>query len=175
MKFTATMNKADIEAAIVSINKRGAKLDQDIHLTALSCAAHHLAHRDYTLLNRLWLAMPKGSRRTALTEWYIQFAGVEVNMDKANSAEKPFIVDAAKKPVDLAGGAAKPWFECKKEKAPDEEFNFEGLLAQLLKRAEAAGAAGKVVKGTELLKAVQEATYGADVVATADADAAEQE
>lgn len=163
MKFTATMNKTDIELAIKSIAGRGAKLDNDIQLTALSCIAHYADHRDNTLINRLWLAMPKGSRRSALTEWLVQFGGVDVNMNKETAKEQPFVTPAkdARRPVDIAGGTAKPWYECKKEKEPSEEFDFNAMLATLLKKAEAASASGKVIVGADALAAVRKAVAGA--------------
>lgn len=160
-KITNAMNKAAIETAIQSIARRGKQLDTDIQNTGLSIMAHFEQHHDVTLFNKLYLAMPKGSRRAALAEWFVKFGGVDVNMDKATAKDAPFVNPAkdARRPVNVAGATETPWFDMKKEPDLTEEFNFESMLAALLKRAEAAKAAGKVIIGADQLAAVTKVAH----------------
>lgn len=155
-KITNTMTKVEIETAIVSIQRRGKQLDNDIQNCGLSIMAHFDKHHDITLVNKLFAAMPKGSRRAALAEWFVKFGGVDVNMDKATAKDSPFVNPPkdARRPVNVAGATELPWYDCKKEPELTDEFNFEGMLAQLLKKAEAARAAGKTVIGAEQLAAI---------------------
>lgn len=77
MSNSIIMSKAsEIEKAIVSIRRRGQKLDIDIQSCALSCLHHIEAHKDITLLCKLYDAMPKSSRRNALIEWAVAFGRV---------------------------------------------------------------------------------------------------
>lgn len=153
MKITTTMNLTEITAAIASIARRGKALDADIQSCALSIAAHHQAHGDWTKANELFLAMPRGSRRNALVEWFVEFGGLAVNMDKATAKEQPFTrtkETAAK--INVAAGAEKPWYDCKPEKDPIVEFDIAAAIAQLVARAEKAAAGGATVKGADMLE-----------------------
>lgn len=121
-------------AAIESIGRRGAKLDADIQLAALSSINRIELHGDVGYLNRLYLAMPKGSRSSALVEWALAFGKVAANTDPATKKEQPFLF-AKDKTTNLAGADAKPWFTFKPEKAPDEVFDLQAAIATLLRKA----------------------------------------
>lgn len=142
-----------IEAAIVSIQRRGAKLDSDIQDAGMSVLSHIDKHNDVTLLCRLFNSMPKGSRRNALAEWAVKYGKVSVNMDKSSNKELPFLYAKGSK-TNLEGADAEKWYQCKPEKDVDEEFDFEGKLNALIKMAQAKQAAGKPVKGAERLAAL---------------------
>ena len=45
------------------------------------------------------------------------------------------------------GAADKPWFNCRPERDPATEFDLDAALAALVKRAQAAKAAGMTIKG----------------------------
>lgn len=127
-----------IKAAIKSIRERGAKLDNDIQLTALDTLQHAGAHGDVTLVNELYLAMPAGSRRSALAEWLITFGKVKANEGK-NKAEQPFKF-APDKTEDFETGRATMWHTMgSPEKNPEEVFDLQKALAALLKKASKAG------------------------------------
>ena len=86
---------------IVSIAKRGAKLDADIHSTAVQTLLHAEAHGDVTLATKLVGAMPKSGRVKGLIVWYhenspLRFVEKEAQfkLDKGDKA-KPFDIDAA--------------------------------------------------------------------------------
>lgn len=51
-----------IDQCIATIKTNGAALDKLIHETAVSVAVHFTDYKDTGLVNRLYLAMPKGAR-----------------------------------------------------------------------------------------------------------------
>lgn len=117
-----------IDKAILSIQTRGKKLDQDIHIAACSCINHIELHGDVTLLNRLVAAMPKGSRVNALREFSEAFGKVVFNTES-----KEF--DYSKKKVTLLEEAmATSWTEFKPEQAY-QAMDFDAELAKVLKKA----------------------------------------
>lgn len=139
-----TDSKAFI-AACASIAKRGKLLDNDIQTAALSAINHAELHGDIGFVNRLYLSMPAGSRKAALTEWLVHHGKVQANAGE-NKKEMPFLFDK-QRTTDMAGGLANPWFTFKLDKAPDEVFDIVGAMHQLLKRAQ-----GKNVDALALAK-----------------------
>lgn len=135
-----------IGKAIESIANRGRKLDADIQHCALSVIAHVEAHGDVTLVNRLYNAMPAGTRKAALVAWLLTFGKVLANDDKASKKELPFVYNKQGK-TDMDGAIANPWFNFKKDKAPDEVMNLNDSIKALLKRAESAMKRGVKVEG----------------------------
>ncbi|APL99463.1 hypothetical protein FDH29_gp05 [Aquamicrobium phage P14] len=152
-KFSATMDKVQIEKAILSIRTRGAKLDNDIQVTGLSILRHVDAHGDITLANRLYLAMPKGSRRNSLALWMVAYGKLKINQDKATSKDMPMVFDKSST-TDMVEAAKVKWFEVKPERELDQEFDVKAALASLLARAKRDGV--KVKAGqADLLLAVE--------------------
>lgn len=149
------MDVAACNAAIASIAKRGAKLDADIQTVGLNILNHVAAHREVSLVIKLYNAMPKGSRRNALADWFQRFGQVTVNTDKASSKERPFLF-AKDKTTDVQGAMAMAWYECKPEKELADEFNFAAQLAALLKRADSAKEHGLKIVGDDILAKVRE-------------------
>ena len=122
------MNKNEILGRIKTIQTRGVGLDKLIQETALGVIKHVEEHGEVSLANKLFKAMPKGSRALALVHWFVAFGKVQVNKDKKTSAEFPLLINK-NATTDLAGGAAKPWFECKKAKGTlAEQWNFDSAL-----------------------------------------------
>lgn len=140
---------AAIDKAILSIGNRGKKLDADIQICGLSVLAHVEQHGDITLFTKLYMAMPAGSRRNAIVDWAVQFGKIDVNLN-ADKKERPFLFARGKR-TDLEAAMAKPWYECKPEKALDEEFDFVAKLQSLLAQASKARESGKPIKGAEQL------------------------
>jgi len=125
---------AEIDKAIKSITKSGAKLDALIQDTAVNVAEHYAQHKDTGLVNRLFLAMPKGSRRNALADWLLKFVAVGVNTG-ATKKEQPFIHDR-EKTTDALGGAKTMWYDLKPEKAVDEVFDVKTAFMRMLRHIE---------------------------------------
>ena len=146
-----------INKAIDSIARRGKTLDADIQQAALSCMQHAAKHGDSTLLDRLWLSMPRGSRRASLTEYLLHFGPVQANKDKTSKKERPFLYDRDKaKAFNLEAAAVEPWYEWNRPASEDgvQEFDFDKALAALVKRASNAQAKGQTIVGLENLKQV---------------------
>lgn len=137
--FPLLTGAAEINAACDQIKQQGKALDEYIQFTAVSVLNHVELHGDVTVVNRLYLSMPKGSRRAALTEFLLANGKIAANSDKSSKADMPFLYDK-KRQTNLDAAQAKPWYEWKPERAPDEVFDLQAALAALLKRAAKAGA-----------------------------------
>lgn len=139
-----------LETAIESIANRGKKLDADIQLAGLSCLNHLEQHGDITMVNRLYLALPQGARKAAMSAWLLNFGKLAANGDATTKKEKPFIFDKTKA-TDLDGAEETPWFTFKPDAAPDQIFDVVKALHALLAKAAKANA----VTGPELLTSVR--------------------
>ena len=130
-----------INAAIAGIKLAGAKLDAKIQDTAVDVLEHFMEHRDTGLVNRLYLAMPKGSRSTALADWLLKFVAVKVNTAKETKAEQPFVfekdkVDAMMAEGNLSLATSTQWFDLKKDKPLDEVFDVKTAFRAMLRKIE---------------------------------------
>lgn len=125
---------AEINKAIDSITKSGAKLDALIQTTAVSVLEHFAQHKDTGLVNRLYTAMPKGSRSTALASWLLAYCAVVPNTLPATKKEQPFVY-AKDKTTDAVAGAQDMWYDHKPEKAVDETFDLQKAIRGILAKA----------------------------------------
>lgn len=128
------LTKAQIIGQIKTISTRGHNLDKLIQATAVGILHHMAEHREASLVCKLYNAMPNGSRKLALAHWFHAFGSVIVNKGK-DSKEIPFKfnVDGT---LRIEEGAAKAWYDCKKERELKEEafdldaalYNFQAML-----------------------------------------------
>jgi len=130
MKTTEILNKE-----IAAIKSAGTKLDAMIQGTAVGVAEHYAQHSDTGLVNRLFNAMPKGSRRSALADWLLKFVSVSVNTDAASKKDSPFSHNK-KGATDAEAGALVMWYDLKAEKPIDEIFDVMTALRGMLKKME---------------------------------------
>lgn len=149
-KTITVLDKAGIEATIKRITTNGKKLDSDIQAAGVGCLDHLNKHGDVTLFNRLYQALPKGARKSAMTAWALAFGQVAANTGD-NKKEAPFVYDKTKT-TQLAEAMANPWFDFSPDKLPDEVFDVRAALASLLKRA----AKSPDVNDSELYAKLQE-------------------
>lgn len=150
------MNVATIEKAIVTVAKTGKALDDLIQMTGLSILNHIQQHGEASLLVKLYTALPRGARKKALLDWSCKYGAVTLNVDDKGKVDKLIpLVFKKGRPTDLVGATAEPWFECAPEKIEDVDFDFAGLLAMLLAKADKAEAKGLPIKGLERLAAVR--------------------
>lgn len=139
---------AAITKAIASIQVRGKKLDADIQHAGLSILSHATEHGDTTLADKLLGAMPKGSRKLALTEWMLAFGQVrllkkEVAEEKARiDAGAIFALDRAKV-LKLDAAKELPWYDCKPEKDVFDAFDVQAALEALMSKIKQAQKTGK--------------------------------
>lgn len=144
------LTKAELPKAIESITKRGRLLDTDIHIAACSAIAIKGEQGDTMFINRLYLALPKGTRAAALTAWLLEFGGVVANDGTQGKpkAEQPFVHTKDKK-ADLEAGIKSPWYDFKPDPAPDQVFDVMAAVMAIIKKAK-----GKELVHGELLSAL---------------------
>lgn len=162
--FSNTMSLAQMNKGIDNIAKRAAKLDTDVQHVGVSAIAHVIKCGDIGPINRLYKALGKGARHSALAAWLMAFAPVKPN-DGPDRKEQPWSF-AKGKEGNLERAIAEPWFEFKPEPEPLEMFNLTAALSAMLKRA----ATAAKVDNPELLKALKAAvaSSGATVGKAAD-------
>lgn len=153
IKFTANMSVKDIDAGIKSLANRGKKFDADVQNIALSIIAHTEAHSDYTKAEALYAALPAGSRRASLVQWFLAFGKIraldpKVVEDKAKmDAGAIFAFDRDKR-TDMEGAHKTMWHSMGKPEArPSEVFDVQKAAMSLLARMRKAQAAGVPIKG----------------------------
>lgn len=142
---------AALNKEIAAIKVAGAKLDARIQTAAVAVLEHFAQHHDNGLVNRLYHAMPAGSRKAALTSWLLTHCAVSANTAKATKKEQPFVYDRSKK-TDPEAGEADPWYSHKLDKEPAEVFDLQKAVRALLAKA---GKAATVKGGdADTLKAI---------------------
>lgn len=127
-----TMNELD--KAIIKIRTNGAALDALIQATGVEVLEHYAEHKACELVNRLFLALSAGSRKTAMASWLLAYGAVKVNTDAVTKKERPFVKDDTKETRPEAA-AEDMWYNHKPEKGIDEVFDLQKAVMALLKRA----------------------------------------
>jgi len=121
------LTKQSIIAAITSIKTRGAKLDKDIWIAAVSAMSHHAEHGNPHLINDLVDAMPKGSRVNALRDYILAHG-------KVHYCEKNKVFTHNKEgSLDLEGALKVSWVEFKPE-AEYKPIDVMKLMKALAKK-----------------------------------------
>ena len=153
IKFTASMSGKDIDAGIKSLASRGKKFDADVQNIAISIIAHTEAHSDYTKAEALYKALPAGSRRASLVQWFLAFGKIralspKVAEDKAKmDAGAVFAFDRDKR-TDMEGAHKTMWHSMGKPEAkPADVFDVQKAAASLLQRMRKAQKDGVEIKG----------------------------
>lgn len=153
VKFTARMEGKDIDAGIKSLASRGKRFDADVQAIAISIVAHTEAHSDYTKAEALYAALPAGSRRASLVQWFLAFGKIralcpKVAEDKAKmDAGAIFAFDRDKR-TDLLGAHKTMWHSMgKPESKPSEVFDVQKAAMSLLARMRKARKDGVEIKG----------------------------
>lgn len=132
MKTTAELNKS-----IAFIAKAGAKLDQMIQNTGVDVLEHFEQHKDTGVVNRLFLALPQGARKTAMASWLLAYGALVVNTDATSRKEQPFRYDGSKA-TNSEAASTDMWYSHKPEKAIDEVFDLQKAVMAILRKAGAA-------------------------------------
>lgn len=153
IKFSASMSAKDIDAGIKSLANRGKKFDADVQAIAISIVAHTEAHSDYTKAEALYSALPAGSRRASLVQWFLAFGKIsaldpKVPEEKAKiEAGSHFKFDREKR-TDIEGAHKTLWHSMGKPEAkPAEVFDVQKAAASLLARMRKAQKDGAEIKG----------------------------
>ena len=155
LKAALIVGTVELNKAIDSVINRGKKLDDSIQLLGLSLLGHTDEHGDITLMNRLLVSFPKGSRRNAFAEWALKFGKFQLNTG-ADKKDVPFHF-AKERTTDLLGAEGMMWTEFKPEQDLDKVFDFGALLQALIKKADQATAKDpSKVKNAELIQKARE-------------------
>lgn len=146
-------NVKTIKASIAGIRTRGADLDNEIQLVALSVMQHAAKHGDTTLADSLVNALSMGQRRKALVEFILAY-GPMAKLDKKDKSDAERIQNGAvfkyqkDKPVNLAEAQDNPWYNFRKHETEAlEAFDVHAAASNLIKRYQAAQKKGLTVKG----------------------------
>jgi hypothetical protein len=130
VEYITDMKKLD--AAIKAFGKKAAALDKEAQFIGLSALNAFQEHGNVFYINRLYLALGKGARHTAMTAWLLAYGGV-----KANTAEgkdmTPFVKDKDAV-IDMESAAQNPWYDFKPSAKPDEVLDFYKLALALAKK-----------------------------------------
>ena len=127
-------NLAALNTEIDLIARVGSELDARIQNAGLGCLEHLLAHGDVGPVNRLYLALSKGARKTAMTSWLLSYGSLSANADGKSKKEKPFNYDGTKK-TNVAAAIEDPWFDHKPDVAPDVVFDLQKMMQMVLAKA----------------------------------------
>lgn len=164
MTMKLIVSAALITKAIASIQNRGGKLDNDIHVAGVSVLAHAFEHGDTTLADKLVHAMPKGARKLALVEWMLAYgtvAKLDPKQDKdAVAAGRLFKLDKSKR-YDEAGAMAESWVEFKPDAAVLTAFDAQAAVASVLSRLKKATEGKLEIKGAAEARAQAKALVAA--------------
>lgn len=145
------MDKPEFAKAILALHTAAAKVQTSIQLIGTQALMHLQAHGDIGSVNRLFLGLPKGVRKTALVSWLLAHGALKVNTDIGTKATSPMVYDKDK--ATNAGAAWNdPWQDHMPEKAIDEVFDLSKALAMIVKKCE-----GKQIKVGGQLLSVEDA------------------
>lgn len=125
------MDKTALDAAIKQITTMGKRYDALVHVAACSAVDHHAKTGDVGFMNRLYLALGKGTRKAALSSWFLTHGGVVANTE-GNKKEMPF-KHSKDKTANVEAGMADPWYDHKPDADPDTVFDLALALEKVLK------------------------------------------
>lgn len=127
-------NATELGNAISAWGKRGAKWIAEGQMLAVSALTRLADHGDIGYCNRLYLAMPKGTKSSAMASWMLTHGALIANTDKGSKADKPFVF-SKDKTTDVQAGIADPWFDHKPEPDADAVFDLQKALMAVLTKA----------------------------------------
>jgi len=142
-------SNADLDKAIAAWGAKGKKWAAEGHLLAMSALSLMSKHDDIGPMNRLLLAMPKGTKVKSMKEWMLAFAKLKQN-EGQEASTKPLVFDKDGA-YDLIEAAKNPWFNFSPETAVDPVFDVKKAIDQIIKRAE-----GKQLVHGDLITKLQE-------------------
>lgn len=127
-----------INKSIIAMAAHLAKGDALIQTVGVDVLEHFEQHKDTGVVNRYFLAIPKGIRKTAVASWLLAHGALAVNTDRDNAKTSPFVYDKTK--VTSAAAAAEDnWTTHKPEKELVEVFDLQQAVRALIKKAASAG------------------------------------
>lgn len=138
--MTTILSIKQANKSISLISQAGRKLDERIHVVAVSGLAHFLQHGDTTLLTNLCHAMPKSGRGNALKFWITKHVRVKWST-KAHGGEGGFVkngdldLNSWAKIALVEKAALDPFYN--KEDAEPKAWNPNASILNLVKKLNA--------------------------------------
>jgi len=136
---------ADILKKINTVESSGRAFQNAVQIAAVSIAAHLAQHRDKTLLEKLWDAMPNGTRRKGMIDWFNHHvtgceitykSKLDINLADVGSEEwKGFVRDIDK---IIEAMTENPWYNHKEEKGGQDAVSLDAIVSYLERKANAA-------------------------------------
>lgn len=123
-----------LEKEIASIAVAGKKLDARIQSAGVGVLEHLAEHRDTGPVNRLYLALGKGARHSAMTSWLLAHGSLVANTDSLTKREKPFLFDK-EKVTSPDAAELDPWYNHKPSKGPDMVLDLQAAIRSIFKKA----------------------------------------
>lgn len=150
-----TLTFKQVENKIKTVATKGASFDALVQEVALAVIFHVNDKREASLANKLYAALPKGTRRNALVKWFMTFGEIKLNQ----GADRKDIPLLFKKKGEYKPEEATEtmWNDMTVEKSPAEEFNPAKLATQLLNKLNKAVQEGKVAANDEATTAITKA------------------
>ncbi len=143
-KYIASMpmalEAAELTKAIDKVCNLSKTLQDSIQVVGVQALMHLAAHGDVGPLNRLFVGLGKGTRRSALGSWMLAHGAVAVNdsMDTRKTAPLKFDKTKATNPE---AAMADPWFDHLPEKEISDVFDLQKAIHAILGKAQ-----GKQIK-----------------------------
>lgn len=140
MTTFTVLSQSEIAKRITRIKSVGARLQNEVHVVAVSCLAHARDHGDITLSVRLLDAMPNGQRVKALAYWFRKFSGEQLSFSfKPDTGWSAKLVKGWKPELyDVDGAYAVTFADLTAEKGYDT-LSVKAVLSYLKRKADEDG------------------------------------
>ncbi len=145
-------NAGELDKAITAWGAKGKKWANEGHHLAMSAITLMSKANDIGPMNRLLLAMPKGTKVKSMKEWMLAFAPLIEN-EGESAADKPLIY-TKDKAFNLVDAAKNPWFNFSPEAATDPVVDLLKLTMAVIKKAKS-GKEGVQLVHAEMLSKLE--------------------
>lgn len=150
-----TLTAKQTATAINALGKKYANFDQQVQELGLAAMFHTAANSEASLLDKLFKALPNGSRKLAFVEWVLANAPVRT-LSAQNKSDKAMLQAGctfrfdAEKVLDLESATATLWTAFKPEASVSTAYDVQSAVKGMFKRAQDAVQQGKPLKGADL-------------------------
>ena len=133
--FQLVVGMANLRKEISAIATSAAKLNERIHVCAVSCLAHVRDHGDWTPAALLCDALPKGQRVKALVYWFSHFSNGKLKLRETELGYRATLAkDRTAADFDVEGAMAVTFGDLTTERPPSV-MTAESLLKVLARKA----------------------------------------
>jgi len=133
--FKLVIGMANLRKEISAIAASATKLNERIHVCAVSCLAHVRDHGDWTPAALLCDALPKGQRVKALAHWFSHFSNGKLKLRETEHGYRATLAkDRTAADFDVEGAMAVTFGDLTTERPPSV-MTAESLLKVLARKA----------------------------------------